>query len=195
MQPQFNKSWPEKIGDALRGDPKRTALMSGLAVVMIVLWGRLLLSGPASATASLIRRSVVAITESPQQTSAAPSSNPTLDWLAQPKAAVDRNLFAIHLDYYAKATGRTGSKAGSDDSGSSTFNSNGQANQILLENLQTQAARLKLQSTLLGNTPTALVNGQLVKAGDCIDGFTVVQIESRKIVVQQDGVTLDIAMP
>ena len=79
-------------------DPKRASVLAGLAVVMLVLWARVLLNGPASATASLIRRSVAAITDSPTPSVRAQSSNPVLDWLAQPKRPVERNLFAIKLD-------------------------------------------------------------------------------------------------
>jgi hypothetical protein len=40
-----------------------------------------------------------------------------------------------------------------------------------------------------------MVNGELVKEGDVVEGFTVSKIQSRKITVQQDGVVLEIEMP
>jgi hypothetical protein len=120
-----------------------------------------------------------------------------MDWLAKPRGAVDRNLFAIHLDYYPRADDRKPATDGAEDSTSTPTTEADQKReqQILMENLQTQAAKLKLQSTLMGSVPRAMVNGQLVQAGDTVEGFTVVKIEARSIVVQQDGVTLEIAMP
>jgi hypothetical protein len=187
----------QKLRQALLKDPKRSSVLAGLGVVMLVLWARLLLNGPASATASLIRRSVAAITDSPAPMMRGPSSNPVLDWLAQPKRPVQRNLFAIKLDYYARAAGKTASSESQDDPTKPPADEADQARQqqILLDNLQTQAAKLKLQTTLMGTTPRAMVNGQLVKEGDTVEGFTVVKIAPRKITVQQDGAVLEIEMP
>jgi hypothetical protein len=186
----------EKIRSVLCSDPKRTGVLGVLAMVMIFLWGRLLFSGPASATASLIRRSVAVITESPVSTAVAPT-NAVLDWLGKPRVPVDRNLFSIHLDYYARADDRKAATDGDEDPATAAT---GEADkkreqQILIENLQTQAAKLKLQTTVMGTTPRAMVNGQLVQAGDSVDGFVVMKIEARVITVQQDGVTLQIEMP
>ena len=197
MQPQSPASKFEKIRSVISHDPKRNGLLAGLGIIMLVLWGRLLLNGPASATASLIRRSVAAISEPPIPTSHASTSNPVLDWLGKPRGIVDRNLFAIHLDYYARADDRKSIADGNDDATTTPTAEADQKReqQILLENLQTQAAKLKLQTTLMGDTPRAMVNGQLVQAGDAVEGFKVVKIEARQIVVQQDGVTLEISMP
>jgi len=54
---------------------------------------------------------------------------------------------------------------------------------------------MKLQTTMMGNPPQAMVNGELVKEGDIIGGFVVVQIQPRRVVIQQDGVVLEIVMP
>jgi hypothetical protein len=74
--------------------------------------------------------------------------------------------------------------------------------QILAENLQLKAAELKLQSTVLGPTPKALVNGELVSEGDVLASgsgesrtpFRVLKIEPRRIIVEREGIMLEIPM-
>ncbi len=197
MAPEVNTPLLQKLRASLLQDRKRASLLGALLVVMGILWGRLLLNGPASATASLIRRSVVAMTDAPVPVSHVPPSNPVMDWLAQPRRAIQRNLFAIKFDYYARAGDPNSHAAGGLDStgASNDHVDQGRQQQILLENLQTQASQLKLQSTMMGSVPRAMVNGELVKEGDTVAGFTVVRIEPRKIVVQEDGAELEVAMP
>jgi hypothetical protein len=196
MQPQTKQSIIAKVRESLARDPKRSAVLGGLCLLMLILWGRLLLNGPAQATASLIRRSVAAITESPAPTVHQAASNPVLDWLAQPKRAMQRNLFAINLDYFARASGKTKASDGQDDPTAITSDTDqAHQQQVLQENLQTQATKLKLQTTMMGTTPRAMINGNLVKEGDIVDGFAVIKIQPRKITVQQDNVTLEIEMP
>jgi len=191
MLPQKKISVIQKMEQAIRRDPKRFSLLGGLLVIMLFLWGRMLFSGPASATA--IRRSVVAITDSPQPTVRVAASNPVLDWLAQPKKAVQRNLFAVNLDYFSRAGDKT--KPVDPDPGQAVPDDADHEQQILLENLRQQSAKLKLESTMMGSTPRAMVNGVLVREGDTVEGFVVVKIQSQQITVEQDGVTLQVGMP
>ena len=197
MQGKTPLSIKQRVRKAIAADPKKSSLMGVLAVIMVFLWIRMGSNGPAAATASFIRRSVAAIADPLSQFPRAPSSNPVLDWLAEPRRPVDRNLFAVHLDYYARAADHGGVADSSEDPEKSASEAADQnrERQILLENLQTQAAKLKLQTTVMGPTPSALVNGELVRAGDTVEGFKVVKIEPRRIVVEQDGVVLEIGMP
>ena len=59
----------------------------------------------------------------------------------------------------------------------------------------TEAARsLKLQTTIVGAHPRAVINGQLVGPGDKIAGFTVRRILDRKVIVEMDGVQVRLEM-
>jgi hypothetical protein len=64
--------------------------------------------------------------------------------------------------------------------------------EVLVENLRGQALQLKLQSTVLGASPKALVNGQLVRVGDVVASFRVTKIEARRIVVEREGIKLEV---
>jgi hypothetical protein len=57
-----------------------------------------------------------------------------------------------------------------------------------VESLRAQAARLKVQSTLMGASPKALVDGRLVGIGDVVASFRVTRIEARRIVVEREGI-------
>lgn len=50
-------------------------------------------------------------------------------------------------------------------------------------------AGLELQSTMIGPVHSAYISGRLVHVGDEIDGFTVVEIESRRVTLRFSGVT------
>jgi hypothetical protein len=122
-----------------------------------------------------------------------------IDWLAQPKPVVRRNLFAMHTEFYPVGVLKPRVPADSDYPDETGKSASGSTDQIkereaAIEGYKAAAAKLKLQSTVLGTMPTALVNGQLVREGDTVDSFQVVKIEARKIIVEQDGVTLQINM-
>jgi len=44
----------------------------------------------------------------------------------------------------------------------------------------------------MGASPKALVNGQLVGVGDVVASFRVCKIEARRIVVEREGIKLEI---
>ena len=123
------------------------------------------------------------------------SSNALLDWLAQPKQQAKRNLFTMRADAFPRDPNAPLLPAESNYSAESAKSGTSQADQVgEQDDLTKQAVKLKLQSTFLGPSPMALVNGQLVREGDTIDKFRVVKIEPRKIAVEQNGITLQISM-
>jgi hypothetical protein len=196
MQKPAPKNLQARAMLALKRDPKKTSLMLGLLAVMVMLLVRAGSNGPAAATASFIRRQVSAMGTDPPAAAPRPLvSSPVLTWISQPRRAVERNLFAVRTEFYARAG--NGESESSEDPAKSDGEGADQnrEKQILMENLQTQAGKLKLQTTMMGRVPTALVNGELVKEGDTISGFKVVKIEPRRMTIEQEKVTLEIEMP
>ena len=72
-----------------------------------------------------------------------------------------------------------------------------------LHNLRQQAAvELHLQSTVISATPKALVNGELLGEGDVVacgsvqdrTRYRVLKIEARRIIVEHEGIKLEIPM-
>ena len=66
--------------------------------------------------------------------------------------------------------------------------------QILIENLHQQASQLRLQSTMMGAVPKAVINGELVEEGEVVAAFRVLKIEARRIIVEREGIKLEIQM-
>lgn len=56
--------------------------------------------------------------------------------------------------------------------------------------LQAQAKALALQSTMVGSVPTAIVNGQVLRVGEWISGFQVVEIAARSCTIEKQGTRL-----
>ncbi len=56
------------------------------------------------------------------------------------------------------------------------------------------AQSLVLQATMISSNPTAIVNGRVVRIGDRIIGFEVVEITPRACKVRKDGVTVILEM-
>lgn len=183
--------------------PKKTAALSILVVVMAVMWGKVLFTGKTGPASAMAKMS--ASKANPDRGVGASSAMPQAMLALQrfTRSSPDvmhRNLFLVKLEHFAK-DGSTLSKDAAVSEGfwdelAKSFAAKAdqeKAKQILVENLRSRAARLDLQSTMMKNgAPKAMVNGILVGEGDTIDGFRVEKIEARRIVVEREGVKLEI---
>jgi hypothetical protein len=202
MADAFLSAWQQQIARRLKTQPKKTMALSILVAVMAVMWGKVLFTGktqPAVAMANLAgskanTEAAVANSQSFQATRA------LQEFTRSSVGLIHRNLFLVKLDYFTQ----DGSSLTKDQSAADGFwdelakSFAAKADQekvkhILVENLQSQAARLKLQSTVMKNgDPKAMVNGTLVGAGDTIAGFRVVKIEAKRIIVEREGIKLEV---
>ena len=129
-----------------------------------------------------------------------PASRSLLEWTRKPITGTKRNLFAIKLDYFP-VDGSRPMFSGDDTDGfwdqlAKSLAAKAdleKARGFLLANLAAQASRLDLQSTVIRDgKPTAMVNGTLVQEGDTIEGFRIVMIEAKRIVVEREGIKLQV---
>ena len=125
-------------------------------------------------------------------------------WADAPVGPVSRNLFAVRLEYFPfegpkTPTGDVRERANDGfwaklekslalQADQRDKRENQKANYIKA------AAQLKLQSTIMGPLPKALVNGELVGEGDVVAEFRVVKIEARRVIVEREGIRLEIQM-
>jgi hypothetical protein len=58
-----------------------------------------------------------------------------------------------------------------------------------------ELAKLKLESTMTGKVPLAYISGRLVREGERFEGFSVVQILDRQVMLRKSGVTRVLTMP
>lgn len=194
-----------------------------LATLTAVLGGIWLLRGstgsrPASAAASSKAAEVVASSASSSRPSSPARSLATdpaataavLQWLSEPSVMPDRDPFALRADFYRTLSTPVAVEAIQHEpmfwerleKSLARATDERRRQEILLDNLQREAARLRLQTTVMGAAPTALIDGRLVREGDVIavgEGpsradFRVLRIEPRKVIVEREGIRLEIVM-
>ena len=64
----------------------------------------------------------------------------------------------------------------------------------LLANFRAEAGNLRLDSIIMGPQPKAMIDGKLVAEGDVVALFRVLKIEPRRIIVEREGIKLEIQM-
>ena len=192
---------------AVRNDPQKAGVLTVLLVVLGVLQLRLQMTGqdgPSRATASVSEST----TDNPSRFGAsssgaknAPDVQAALrEWMDAPAMPLRRNLFAIDLERFpldGSVTSVSTKSSGfwDDLAKSMTFQADvRKERQILIENLHQQASQLRLQSTMMGATPKAVINGELVEEGEVVAAFRVLKIEARRIIVEREGIKLEIQM-
>ncbi|CAN5695067.1 hypothetical protein BH09PLA1_BH09PLA1_30660 [soil metagenome] len=124
-------------------------------------------------------------------------------WMGAPIGPVNRNLFAVKLDYFPSDGSRPaqGVRTPADGEfwGRLEKSLMVQADQRdkrenLLANYKDQAAKLRLDSIIWGAQPKAMIEGKLVAEGDVVASFRVLKIEQRRIIVEREGIRLEIQM-
>jgi hypothetical protein len=195
--------------DLIKKDPKKAAVLGVLGLLLSGMWVRMAMNGqtqPKPAAASIANPAASSSKKksgSPfSRTTSANTTEALQGWLAKPIGPMSRNLFAIRMDHFPLAAGKSGSETATTQQ---TFwealakSVNTRADQMekrqnLIQNLTDQASQLELQSIVMGAKPKALVDGELVGEGDVVASFRVLKIESRRIIVEREGIRLEIQM-
>ncbi len=196
--------WWNRVAAMIRADPRKTLFLGVLLIILGVAWARVLSNGadaPKIASAAMVAKPAASAMDMTAKHNAAAEA--LRSWLASPIAPLERDLFAIKLDYYPQDGSRI-AKTLRAPSGDGFWDQLAKSmaakadqikeRRILIENLRLQAAQLKLQTTLMGRQPRAMVNGELVKEGDVVASFRVLEIEPRRIIVEREGIKLEILM-
>jgi hypothetical protein len=205
-----------RLRQAAKDDPKKAGILAVLVLVMLVMWGKFALTGksePASAVGAVNPPATLAVAGRTVSDNAArlrfsEHAERLSDWTRQPVKPLSRNLFAVNLTYYRRDGSNVAQQDGEQGFWEELAKSRAaqtdqkKARQILIENLQLQASQIKLQSTLMGSTPKAMVNGKLVGIGDVVavetaearTTFRVLKIEARGMIVEHEGIKLAISM-
>jgi hypothetical protein len=202
----------DKILTAVRNDPQKAGILTVLVSVLLVLQIRLQMSardaGPQQASAG----TAPALADNPplfgaggEVVHAAPKpmdgATALRAWMETPGAPLTRNLFEVELEKFPH-DGSVVQTANKDVVGfwdelakSMTFRADvKKERRILVENLARQASQLRLQSTIMGASPKAVIDGGLVGEGDVVATFRVLRIEPRRIIVEREGIKLEIQM-
>jgi hypothetical protein len=125
------------------------------------------------------------------------------EWLSEPVKPPTRNIFAVKLEYFpsdgsrptqAVRTARDGEFWGKLEKSLTHQADQRDKRENLLANFRTEAGKLRLDSTIMGQQPKALIDGKLVAEGEVVAGFRVLKIEPRRIRVEREGIRLEIQM-
>lgn len=209
---------PEWLPESLKEDPKKAGILGVLLLVLLLLvlrywlWG----SSPAVAQASSGVKSVLNRQTGSSSIATKTSSDKSIvgsgqlrQWLEKPVNSVSRNLFVIQTEFYPlKSTQSVSSEPELGEFWEEIEKSRSleadqkRRREILVQNLQREAAKLRLQSTVMGPEPQAIIGGSLVKEGDVVASdrpgtgvqFRVLAIEARRVILEREGIKLELRM-
>ncbi|HEX8521800.1 MAG TPA: hypothetical protein VF669_06045 [Tepidisphaeraceae bacterium] len=200
-----------RLTASLRKEAKKAAVLTFLVALLFVLWVRMAMrngEAPARANAASNAKALSAALEGGGG-KGNEAASAFKNWLNAPTPDMNRNIFAINLDHFPQEyrTAVEQANSGGGFWGELAKSVSAKADvtkerQILLENLQQQASQLRLQTTVMGAKPKAVVNGEFVKEGDVVASgtgearttFRVIKIEARRIIVEREGIKLEIPM-
>jgi hypothetical protein len=202
----------DKIFKAVRNDPKKAGILTVLISILVVLQVRLQMSdkdaGPSRAIANTAGGAADNSSASGTGSGGIAAPAKPMDsatalrvWMDAPGAPLSRNLFTVQLEKFPHDGSpiQTTNKdvVGFWDELAKSMSSRADVRkerQILVENLARQASQLRLQSTIMGASPKAVIDGDLVGEGDVVATFRVLRIEPRRIIVEREGIKLEIQM-
>lgn len=196
--------WKQKLSVELRRDKKKTAILTVLLIVAVVVGVRTV-SGSLSPSSAEASTSVAGVPEgqpsvsapvSPVVSRAAAPADAVLDetWTkgarknAQRTRKFTRDVFAIKLDYFPPAMEEAATQPASAPACDSSRDDE-------IKEVRALAKSLSLQSTVISARPTAVINGSVLRVGEWISGFELVEITARTCVVAQKGVKVQLFMP
>jgi len=144
----------------MAADKKKAVVMLVLAGVTVVLVARVLInrSVPASAQASATAAETAAVEDSSlgiADGDAAEQAARLREYLGRINGDVQRDLFAVSFREFRKTKSESSAVAAV-------------LGQIDVDELETLVGKLKLQSTVLGPRPTAIINGRMFTVGQKI---------------------------
>ncbi len=177
-----------KLFAELKRDKKKSAIMISLLAVGLVLVARLALSrpGPAPAAAETTAQAPSRSVPAEADASVLDSFNLDVDpdtYIKHMDRTVTRDVFFPAAEHFpvAGGEGRLGGRSG-DGFG------------FRRDAILKDGREMILESTLLSDPPQAIIAGQLVRIGDQINGFQVVEIQSRSVTLLKDGVRINLEM-
>ncbi len=181
----------ERIIAEIRHDPKKTVVLSVLFLVAGFLVLRQLSGGSpeeASARTPKVRRvqsnqpSPAVSVESERDRQA---RNLRREYLEAMDREIRRDLFVVDVERFCPVDG---------DKPKPVELTPEQREQLRRKKITEAAGRLVVESTMVGASPTAMINGRIYRVGDRVDGFEIQAIGPRSCTVEKDDVRVVLQM-
>lgn len=168
---------------------RKLALMLVLLAVGLLLWGRLLLQRPVPQVA----------TAEPDRRAASAADVETVREMVRgdrPRVTVElpdylaRDLFNFPADEVAWAEPKN------DEADEMEEKSDAQRSddQLRSATVRRAAEDLRLRSVMMGETPSAVINGRVLRPGQQIQGFTLLEVSERHVLLERHGVIVRLTM-
>ena len=187
MKKKLNRMWRQATADK-----KKFGILVTMMAVGLLLWGRLILLEDVPKIATADDPSTPAETDK-STGSVAPQSiddGHILPALPSVQVALSEDL---PLDLFAFRHNRYKPLPAEDSLGKgvqSTGNADDDRKRALVES----ARSLRLQSVIQGNSPAIVINGEVLRVGDSIEGFEIVSFNERSARLTRDGLTFLLKM-
>ncbi|MFK7790812.1 MAG: hypothetical protein AB8C95_15130 [Phycisphaeraceae bacterium] len=187
MKKKLNRMWRQATADK-----KKFGILVTMMAIGLLLWGRLMLleDVPKIATAD--------DPNAQQQGADTPDGEgvqtsdvlPTLPPLPSVEVAMSEDLT---LDLFSFRHNRY-KPVPSEDSLGTGVQSTGNADDDRKRELVESARSLRLQSVIQGNSPAIVINGEVLRVGDEIEGFEIVSFNANSVRLTREGLTFLLKM-
>lgn len=186
MKTKLNRVWRQ-----MTADKKKFGILVTMVAVGLLLWGRLILleDVPKIATADPNATSQGnAKDDAPAPAGAVdgPVLPPLEKVSVQLSEDLPLNLFAFRHNRYKPLP--------DEESGGSDAQLTGSTDDERKQELVELARSLRLQSVIQGGSPAIVINGEVLRVGDSIEGFELVSFNERSAKLTRDGLTFLLKM-
>jgi len=168
-----------QIIQQVTADKKKLSVMLCALAIGLLLWGRLLLQGvPRTATADdPVDTAQAADNSGHDNGKSSRDSRPVRVIHIDIPASPGRDLFGIDPNRYKRTPGTSQNNLGPK---SAHIPTDGDPRTVAVRE---EAMELRLESVLTGSQPRAYINGLLLKPGDEIEGFTLLKVADRHVLL------------
>jgi len=189
MKTKLHRLWRQ-----VTADKKKFGILCTMAAVGLLLWGRLILleEVPKIATADPNAQPQADASAGQPEGESTPEAAPVLPPLPVVQAALGEdltlNLFAFRHNRYKPLPSDESERTGVQTP--LTADDKEERKRELVE----MARGLRLQSVIQGRTPAIVINGEVLRVGDSIEGFELVSFNDRSAKVTREGLTFLLKM-
>ncbi len=190
--------WKQRLAADLKRDKKKTVLLAGLVLVAAAVALRSLSTeaGPEAAVGAV---GEAAATPAPQGTAATPPRLEAPDKLAMHQALgqerkITQDLFKARLEMFPADETAKVDPTPMATTQKALPTTGPSAAELEEAAIRAQATNLTLQSTMISETSTAIINGRVLRKGEWINNFEVSEILPRSCIVTQGKVKVVLEM-
>lgn len=178
------KQWLTKARTQILADKKKSGAMLALLLVGLLLWGRLLLKDVPKTATAVPGSTATHDADDALELVKDQAPRVEVDWPAD----LPRDLFVFDASRYRRTV--------TDDTRDAAEKSPRVLTDkdLQIEALRRRARDLTLQSVITGSEPRAMINGRFMKIGQSVNGFELLEIHERSVILLMQDVKLRLSM-